>query len=545
MKKIGAVTISSGGGSRSGETGPEPVAAPAPARPVAALGIDIGSSNTKVAIVVVDDGGAVRELMVRSVPTPDDAVELLGRLAALSRTLLALTRVTPQAVGIASMAETGVPLDAAGEPLSPLIRWNSRRDPADAERIAGMAGRAELFEATGVRAGPKAPLAVWAGLRRSEPELFGAMSRWAGVSDLVALDLTGERGSTGGLVTDHTLAARTMAYRLPGLGDPLPEAFDPELLALAGMRPEQLPRIAAPGEPAGRVSADAAARTGLPAGIPVIVAGHDHAVGAWGAGVREPGRVADSVGTSEALVRILAGSADRRAVAASGMSLGRDVTGRFEVLLAGSANGGALVRWWSERFPGTDLPGLLDAADAAADSAAAAAGAGILLLPYLAGRQTPLPDPHARLRVLDGDGRELPLESIAPADAARALLQGLALHLRWMHVEQRRLAGPSGEGDEPITVLGASAASSWLRTKAAIMPSRLQTVAVSEPVASAAALLAAVRTGIASDATRLPVRAVPPGAGAVFDRVFDRFVAAAAAAVPVAESSADPGEGGS
>src|SRR5690606_1382578 len=111
-----------------------------------------------------------------------------------------------------------------------------------------------------------------AGLRRSEPELFEAMSRWAGVSDLVALSLTGERGLTGELVTDHTLAARTMAYRLPGLGEPLPAAFDPELLALAGMRPEQLPRIAEPGEPAGRVSSAASTRTGLPAGIPVIVA---------------------------------------------------------------------------------------------------------------------------------------------------------------------------------------------------------------------------------------------------------------------------------
>lgn len=43
----------------------------------------------------------------------------------------------------------------------------------------------------------------------------------------------------------------------------------------------------------------------VPPDIPVVVCGHDHVCGAFGAGVVEPGEVADSMGTAEgALIRL-------------------------------------------------------------------------------------------------------------------------------------------------------------------------------------------------------------------------------------------------
>ena len=481
-----------------------------------ALGIDIGSSNVKVSLIVIDSTGAVRELVVRSSPTPDDAAELVASTMTLIRNVLSATRVTPAVIGIASMAETGVALGGDGEALTPLIRWNGVRDSFDADSLAGRYGAEALFSATGVRPGPKVPLTMWAGLRRTRPDLWRAMARWSGIADLITLALTGE------LVTDHTLAGRTMAYRLPPHGSDLEREFDPDLLAVVGLRPEQLPRIALPGEIAGTVAAHAAEKTGLVAGVPVIVAGHDHAAGAWASGVRRPAEVADSIGTTEALLHILAGSADRSAVSASGMSLARTVTGEQEVLVAGSASAGSLISWWLAELKAPDPAGLLVAADALGPQPT-----GLLILPYLRGRQTPEPDPAARLRILDRAGRLLQIGSHEPAELTRALLEGLALQLRWMDAEQRRLAGEQ-RSSSPITVLGASGIAGWIGVKASVMPSALSSVTVAEPVASGAALLAAVRIGLAADTVALPRRAVPaePG-GSLYDAVYADFVAAA------------------
>ncbi len=321
-----------------------------PSAALHALGVDVGSTNVKVVLVrigpepapVAGSGAASRtvtEVVVRSAPTPSSPDALVRAVRDLVRDALA-GRPAPVAVGITSMAETGAALDADGRPLTELVRWDGRRGGPDAEGLAEHLGRVELFRATGVRASAKVPLVTWAWLRRTEPHLWRRVARWGGVADLVALAMTGD------LVTDHTLAGRTMAYRLPPAGVPVPDAFDADLLAEVGLAPEQLPRVARPGEPAGPLVDDAFVAAGIPAGTPVVLAGHDHAVGTWAAGVRAPGDRADSIGTAEAVLTVLGGPVDRPAVAREGMSLVRTTAGTHEALLAGSPAAGAMVAWW-------------------------------------------------------------------------------------------------------------------------------------------------------------------------------------------------------
>lgn len=493
-----------------------------------ALGVDVGSTNTKVALIALEPDGTVRELSLHSVPTSDDIPELLDALQNAVRHVLQVSAVMPDVIGIASMAETGVPLAGDDAPLTPLLRWNGRRHGGDVDALVDRFGASELFVATGVPATAKAPLATWRWLRRTRPALFGRMARWAGAAELVCLALTGE------LVTDHTLAARSMAYRLPGAGEALPTEFDGTLLAAAGLDPGRLPAVARPGATAGSVTADAARRTGLRAGTPVIVAGHDHAVGAWAAGAREPGDVADSLGTAEALFRVLGTGAhgaetDRRAVGAAGMSFGRTVTGERESLIAGMAGSGSLIRWWFD----TLLGGADPAAVYAAVDALEPGPGGVLVLPYPSGRQSPAPDASARLRILDAHRRLLDPASRSQAELTRGLLEALSLQLRWMDAEQRRL---SGDDTVPtIRVLGGIGAANrtWLRIKAAVMPAPLALTTATEPVASGAALLAAVRLGLVGADAVLPhtdVAADPrtgtPG-GRDYDGAYRDFVSAA------------------
>lgn len=486
------------------------------------LGIDVGTTNVKVAVVDVPEDGADAPVLlaVASAPTPGPAAldRTLRELAV--RALAAAARrtgsaVVPEAVGLASMAETGVPLDADDRPLGPWLRWDGHRAAAEAAALADRLGATALFEATGVRPSAKVPLATLAWLGAHEPATRAALHRWAGVADLAALRLTGE------LVTDHTLAGRTMAYRLPATGVPLPDGFDADLLAEVGLRPEHLPRVAPPDAVSGTVSAPAWAAAGVRRGTPVTVAGHDHAVGAWAAGVRAPGDVADSIGTAEAVCTVLAADPVRADVARAGMSLVRTVAG-LPALLAGSSSAGAMVRWWLEH----EAPGW------SADALFAAVAAlpaderphDVVVLPYVSGRQTPEPDTGARPAVLHRG-------SHGPVALASAMVDGLALHARWMLEVQAGLAGPDHRPRQ-VRVLGGPAGrnTAWMRAKALAGPVPVRLVDGAEPVAAGAALLALHRAGLlgAGEAPTLPLlpglpdgSPVPdpdPRAGAALDR---------------------------
>lgn len=364
------------------------------------------------------------------------------------------------------------------------------------------------------------------------------MHRWAGAADVVVLALTGR------LATDHTLAGRTGAYRITDGGAAVPGTFDAELLGLVGLRPEQLPDVVAPDASAGVVDAGAAgaaglgdlvargAGAGLVAGTPVVVAGHDHAVGTWAAGVRAPGGRADSVGTAEAVLTVLAGPPVPAPVAAAGMSWVRTVSGRDHALLAGSSSAGAMLHWLEGRLDGLTLDEALRAAWA--DLAAHPEPTGVLVLPHLSGRQTPAPDPDARVQVLGEDVGD-------PVRLTRAVLEGVCLQARWMLAEQAAL-GAVHPG--PLTVLGgpALAVPAWAETKRRVMPEPLVWVTSAEPVAVGAAVLAAVRSGLLGDpatvladgpslATAAPDRDLRETNDA-YDVQLTRFVAAATAPPP-------------
>ena len=380
------------------------------------------------------------------------------------------------------MAETGVALGADDAPLTPLLTWDAAR-PLDARLDDVDPG--ELFARTGVRLSPKVPLATWAWLASTRPEVHRAMRRWAGAADLVVHALTGR------LVTDHTLAGRSGAHHLDC------ERWDDDLLGLVGLRPGVLPEVLPPDEVAG--TAD---------GVPVVVAGHDHQVGAHVAGVRRPGDVANSLGTSEVVLRVLRDRPDPAAVHAAGMSLVRTVAGHERALLAGSASAGAAYAAWTA---GHGLDPDLVPADRPPT--------GAFVLPYLRGRQCPDPDPDARLRLV-GD-----LHDATGDVLLRALLEGLSLHTRWMHDAQRDLdpAAPV----RPMVLLGGAGArnAAWTRVKAEVLPVQLRAVAEHEPVAVGAAVVAAERAGLLDPgAVTLPADPVPAPAADRYAETYQQFV---------------------
>ncbi len=98
----------------------------------------------------------------------------------------------------------------------------------------------------------------------------------------------------------------------------------------------------AAGEVMGRVTAEASAWSGLPAGVPVTVAGHDHLVGFVGSGAGVDDLV-DSVGTAETVVGRSAALPDIEAALGAGVAVGLFPGGDGWVALASAARSGQAV----------------------------------------------------------------------------------------------------------------------------------------------------------------------------------------------------------
>lgn len=212
--------------------------------------------------------------------TVDELVAAVARLTAA----LGDARRRVAAVGIAGIAESGAPLDRHGRALAPIIAWHDPRGAEVVERLQRRFGP-ELQRSIGQRLRTVSGVAKLGWL---VDHGVGPVERWLGVPELALLALTGQAA------TEFSLAARTGAYHV---GE---RRYLPEVAEALGVAAHVFPPPEPAGRPMGSVS-PGGAWSGLPEGIPVTIAGHDHLVGRFGAGAR-PEDLANSVGTAETVV---------------------------------------------------------------------------------------------------------------------------------------------------------------------------------------------------------------------------------------------------
>lgn len=418
----------------------------------------------------------------------------------------------PAAIGIASMAESGVPIDRRRAPVGDILAWHDPRPERQAAWLERQIGAASLFARTGLRPEPKYTLSKLLWLREHKAADFTRLRRWAGVAELVALDLTGQLG------TNASLACRTLAF------DVTLRAWDAELLALASLTPDEMPTVLPLGQAVGGLTAAAATRLGLPAGTPVVVAGHDHLAGAIGAGVTKVGDVLDSMGSAEATMLVTAAPTLTEEVRRSGFSTGCHAVDGLAYVSGGLQSSGAMVEWFIETFlPGVEGramrdPGGVGAGEGASGAGKGASGAGVgeapdgdtgsdryarfialleqagsgpvgpIVLPYLRGRTAPHHDPSATLEI---EGLR---ETHGLPDLAAAVVDGAAYHVRWMLDELARIT--ETRLDRVKLTGGGSRNRRWVTAKAALGPGRLEVVRTGEAAALGAALVAGIAGGV-------------------------------------------------
>ncbi len=372
------------------------------------LGVDVGTASTKG--VAVRSDGVVLTRSHRSHQTSSprpgwfehDAEnvwwsDVKDVLADLLRDL----GEAPSGLAVSGIGPCLLPVDEAGRPLRPAILYGvDTRAEAEVQEMSEHLGP-DVVTATGAVLTSQAigPKMLW--VARHEPDVWSRTRRVHMASSYLVHRLTGE------YVLDHHSASQCSP-----LYDQRSHAWHEDRWDAVAPAVER-PRLAWADEVVGAVCAEAAAMTGLPAGLPVTAGTIDAWAEAESVLVREPGDVMVMYGSTMFLVTV---TDDWLPSQKLWSTLG--VRSGVSCLAAGMATSGTVTQWVA------DLAGA-DFATLTAEASRVPAGSdGLLMLPYFAGERTPLFDPRAR-GVIAGltlaHGR---------AQLYRAALEGVALGVR-------------------------------------------------------------------------------------------------------------------
>jgi sugar (pentulose or hexulose) kinase len=309
----------------------------------AVVGIDLGTTVSKALVRKVT--GEQLALVTARTPwttTPDGGTEISAE-AFVNLTIELLCSgyaraaadapLRISAVAVAGLAESGVLLDGACKPRTPVIAWYDRRgtQQIDSVSLRNNGFGLEFARRTGLPLDCQASVAKVLWFVDDGLELTPA-HRWLSVPEYIVFRLGGE------LVHEPSLASRT------GLLDQATGAAWADGAVELGLPPSLLPARQPYGQSAGTLR-HAAVPNGLQ-GAALLVGGHDHPVATIGVGATGADELLNSSGTSDVVVRSRPGvvtDEQRERLVGRGISVGMHVLPDTSAVIGG-VRGGLLLR---------------------------------------------------------------------------------------------------------------------------------------------------------------------------------------------------------
>ena len=357
------------------------------------IGLDLGTTNCKA--VLLDAESRVRAVATASyklqIPHPRAAELDIRHVWEAARQVLqevsASAPVPPTGICFSGAMHSLFPVaDDAGTPISNAMTWADARATAVYRSLIADTDTHALYKRTGCPVHSTYHLQRLRWWDRVEPEQVQQAHLWVGIKDWILHALTGV------WATDLSLASTTGLLNLQSL------AWDTGVLRLAGVHPHQLPQLVSSSDVVGRLTPEAAAATGLPAGLPVIAGGSDGAMACLGTGIAAPGQMVITVGTSGAVRKVVAepwfdpGERTFCYLLIDRFPLSSAESGGEAPLwfIGGAINNGGLTLQWVREKLYPDLAGAAGYEQLQQDAISVSPGAeGVFLLPYFAGERSP------------------------------------------------------------------------------------------------------------------------------------------------------------
>jgi xylulokinase len=369
------------------------------------------------------------------------------------------------AISIAHQRETFTLLDDAGRAVIPAILWLDERARPQVARLSAALGRDAIRDWSGKPPDPTPALYALAWLAEHRPHAIHRATALVDAGGFLIHRLTGR-------------FATSVASADPlGLLDISTGAWHPTLVASAGLAPEQLPQLVAPGEVCGPLSAQAAAETGLAQRTLVVAGAGDGQAMGLGMGVSEEGLTYLSLGSG-----VVSGAYSEKVATSDAFRTLTSPTGRGFMLETVLRSGMQLVDWLVRTTASPSAAALEDSA-----RHVQAGSEGLLVMPYWAGVMSPYWEGAARGAIVG-----LSLDH-APASLFRAFLEGIAFE---QGVATDAMEGVLGRRSDAMIAAGGGTNSLLLmQIMASVLERPIAVSPVNEAAALGAAMLAASALG--------------------------------------------------
>ncbi len=361
-------------------------------------------------------------------------------------------------------------VDADGEPVRPGLLWLDGRAAEQARRI----GTHDLHRLTGFQPDVTPSVYKIAWLNEHEPENVSRAARVTGVHGYLAHAMTGRW-------VDSAAAADSL-----GLFDMARLDFDDSVLAMVGLRRDQLPQLVDPGSSMGTIRRDVTRAWGLEQDVELIASCGDGQAAGLGCGAIGPDEAYLNMGTA-----LVAGV--HSATYEVGDVYRTDAAGiPGHYVLEIVQNSGSYLAGWFRTELGD--PALEGAPDPALEEAAAGVPAGVggpMVLPYWNAVQSPYWNPVAKGAIVGLGGAH------GRPEIYRSILEGLSIEMA------RNLRGLQNDTGTPLTsvrVMGGGQRSPlWRQVMTDCVGLPLTACETEEVSAMGAAVLAMASTGVVGD----------------------------------------------
>jgi len=446
------------------------------------LGIDVGTTGTKT-MLVREDGRFVAHAYA-AYPLSNPAPGMSEQNAqdwwhAVRKTVReVMSAISPgdevAALSLSTQGGTMVPVDGEGTPLRPAIVWNDTRCASQRAQFIARFGEDRMYRASGWKLGKGLNALEIAWVREHEPEVFKRARYFLSVPDYLSFHLT------GACHVDMSNAG------INQLADIRRKAYDPDLMAFAGVDESQMARLADSGQPLGYLTEQAARELGVGGRVLLVTGAHDQYAACLGAGVTGPGSAMIGSGTAWVVTALNDAPDFSRGFAQSRSAL-QDLWGSLVSL----STGGVCLDWLLHSVIGPEpAPEKPDYDRLNREIARLNAGAdGLMFFPYFGSASLPVPpaDWHAGFLGMDLSHNRYHL--------ARAVMEGVACHIAWV-LEQF-----PGGGQTPVVLSGGAGKSApWRQLLADMLDRPLRIPANPDLPCVGAAVLAGVGSGVFADA---------------------------------------------
>lgn len=389
-----------------------------------------------------------------------------------------------KAVAVTGMGMDGVPVDHRGDCLYPFISWHDPRTEPQLRWWMENIGIERQFEIGGntlFRFNTALRL-LW--MAEHEPQILKKTHKWLLIEDFINYNLCGV------YATDFSMASTTLLF------DQKSKSWSKTLLEKSGIDEDLLCDPLPSGTLLGNVHKNAAAKTGLAEGTPVVLGGHDYLCSALPVGAFKPDVLLNITGTWEAIVSSKSIPMLTSHVQKTGMSVQSHVAKNMYAT-SGYCVAAGMLEWYRKEFGfkaqlAAEEKGGQDWDFLMAEALASPLGAnGILFLPHMHGAGCPIMDSRSMGAFLGLKGTP------TQGDFVRAMIEGVNFQL--LHMISSMEDCLEEKVNDLITVGGGTSNQFWMQNKADVFGKSISVPQVDEATALGAAILAGIGVGMYKD----------------------------------------------